>query len=85
MNRGSAAAAYSLIVIVTSFGMGPYWAGKISALTGSLTTGMLSLLALVPLALTLLGIAAHRLPFETPEARRARAEAAGEPVEGGVG
>lgn len=77
--RGSAAACYSLIVIVITFGMGPYWAGKVSALTGSLTTGMLSLLALVPVALAFLWRAARRLPGETPQARLARAEAAGEP------
>ena len=76
--RGSAAACYSLIVIVITFGMGPYWAGKVSALTGSLTTGMLSLLALVPVALTFLWRAARRLPSETAAGRRARAEAVGE-------
>lgn len=76
--RGSAAASYSLVSIVIASGTGPYWAGKISTVTGSLTAGLLSILALVPVALALLWLCARRLPHETPEARRARAEAAGE-------
>jgi MFS family permease len=76
--RGSAAASYSLVAIVISSGTGPYWAGKVSTLTGSLTAGLLSMLPLAPLALIMLWLAARRLPFETPDARRARAAAAGE-------
>lgn len=78
--RGSAAASYSLVAVVISSGTGPYWAGKVSALTGSLTTGLLSLMPLVPIALVLLWLCARRLADQTPEARRARAEEAGEPV-----
>lgn len=78
--RGSAAASYSLVSIVIASGTGPYWAGKISAVTGSLTTGLLSMMPLVPVALVLLWLCAQRLRHETPEARRARAEAAGEPA-----
>lgn len=77
--RGSAAASYSLVAIVISSGMGPYWAGKVSTMTGSLTLGLLSMMPLAPVALLLVWLAAKRLPRETPEARRARAEAAGEP------
>lgn len=77
--RGSAAACFSLVSIVVSSGTGPYWAGKVSTVTGSLTTGMLSLLVLAPFALLLLWLTARRLPKETPEARLARAVAAGEP------
>lgn len=79
--RGAAAASFSLVAIVISSGTGPYWAGKVSAVTGSLTAGLLSMMLLAPIALVLLWLAARRLPFETPEARRARAEAAGEPVQ----
>ena len=50
-------------------------------MSGSLTAGLLSMLLLAPVALVLLWLAARRLPFETPEARRARAEAAGEPAQ----
>lgn len=78
--RGSAAACYSLIAIVVASGTGPYWAGKVSAVTGSLTAGMLSLLILAPIALVFLWLASRRLPHETPEARRAIASAAGEPI-----
>lgn len=78
--RGSAAACYSLIAIVVSSGTGPYWAGKVSAVTGSLTAGMLSLLVLAPIAFVFLWLASKRLPSDTPEARLALARAAGEPA-----
>jgi MFS family permease len=78
--RGTTAASFSLIIIVVTSGFGPYWAGKISTLTGSLTTGLLSLLALAPFAVILLLMAARRLRRESEETRRARARAAGEPI-----
>ena len=77
--RGSAAASFSLVSIVVASGLGPYWAGKVSAVAGSLTTGMLSLLLLAIPAGVLLWLAGSRLRRETPEARHAMAEAAGEP------
>ena len=79
--RGAAAAIFSLVMILTSSGLGPYWAGKISTITGSLTTGLYSLLAFVPVAAVLLFLASRRMRSETPEARQALAVAAGE---GGV-
>ncbi len=79
--RGSASASFTLVSIVISSGMGPYWAGKISAVSGSLITGMLSLLVLVPIGLALLLVAARRMPNENLEARMAKALAAGEPQE----
>ena len=78
--RGAAAAAFSLVAIVISSGMGPYWAGKVSTMTGSLTAGLLSMMTLAPVALLMLWLAARRLPHETPDARLARAAAAGEPA-----
>lgn len=78
--RGSAAACYSLIAIVVASGTGPYWAGKVSAVTGSLTAGILSLLVLAPVALVFLWLASRRLLHETPEGRLALAAAAGEPL-----
>ena len=78
--RGAAAAAFALISIVVASGAGPYWAGKVSAVTGSLVTGLLSMQLLLPAALWLLWIGARRLRGETPEARLARAMAAGEPA-----
>lgn len=79
--RGTAAAIFSLVMILTSSGLGPYWAGKISTITGSLTTGLYSLLAFVPVAAVLLFLASRRLRNETPEVRLKRAIAAGEGVD----
>ena len=78
--RGSAAAAYSLIAIVVGSGFGPYWAGKVSKMTGSLNAGLLSILVLAPVSLLLLWLTSRRLPSQTPEARLAIARAAGEQV-----
>jgi MFS family permease len=78
--RGTAAAAFGMIVILISSGIGPYWVGKISTLTGSLTNGLYSLLVIIPIAIVVLLTAAKRLPGETPDARRARARAAGEVI-----
>ena len=76
--RGAAAAVFSLVMVLISAGLGPYWAGKISALTGSLATGLVSLVAVVPIAAAFMIAAALRLPGETADRRRARAAAAGE-------
>ena len=78
--RGSAAAAYSLIAIVVGSGVGPYWAGKVSKITGSLNSGLYSILLLAPLSLLLLWLTARRLPGQTPDVRLAYAREAGEPV-----
>ena len=77
--RGAASAAYSLVAIVVASGIGPYWAGKVSVLTGSLNAGLFSILLLAIPAYILIGLTARRLPHETPEARLALARAAGEP------
>lgn len=76
--RGAAAAIFTLVMIVISSGFGPYWAGKISTITGSLMTGLYGLLAFVPLAAVMLVLAARRIGGQTPEVRLARARAAGE-------
>jgi MFS-type transporter involved in bile tolerance (Atg22 family) len=78
--RGTASAAFSLIVILVASGVGPYWAGKVSTLTGSLTAGLYSLLVLVPAGAVVMLFAAARVQKETPETRRALAAAAGEPA-----
>lgn len=77
--RGAASAAYSLVAIVVASGIGPYWAGKVSVITGSLNAGLFSILVLAIPAYVLIGLTARRLPSETPEARLALARAAGEP------
>jgi MFS family permease len=80
--RGSAAACYSMAVLVITFGLGPYWVGKVSAVTGSLTTGILSILLLAPIVLAMQLAGARRLPAQTFAVRRALAAAAGEPEPG---
>lgn len=76
--RGAAAAMFSMVMILVASGLGPYWAGKVSTITGSLTTGLYSSLVFVPIAATLLLLASARIRKETPAARRERARAAGE-------
>ena len=78
--RGTASASFSLVLILVGSSIGPYWAGKISTLTGSLTTGLYSILALAPIAAVLLVMGARRLGKDTLEARLARARAAGEDI-----
>jgi MFS family permease len=76
--RGAAAASNSLVAIVIASGIGPYWTGKVSNLTGSLGTGILSILLLAPIAFVLLVIGGRRLRHETAERRLALANEAGE-------
>lgn len=78
--RGAAAACYSLVAIVVASGIGPYWTGKVSKATGSLGTGIASILILAPVALIVLWLAARRLPTETRHRRLELAMAAGEPA-----
>jgi hypothetical protein len=59
--------------------MGPYLAGRISTLSGSLSVGMLSLLAVMPVTLGC-AIAAYRLVPKAEASREARARAAGEVI-----
>ena len=77
--RGGAASAFALVCVIVGAGGGPYWVGKLSAITGSLATGMLSILALVPIVVIVLLLTARRMRHETADGRRARAEAFGEP------
>jgi len=77
--RGAAAASYSLVSIVIASGLGPYWTGKVSKMTGSLNAGMYSILLLAPLSFLLLWLASRRLKRETAAGRLAMAVAAGEP------
>ena len=76
--RGTAAVILSLVLVLVGAGIGPYWVGKISTMTGSLTAGLYSVIGLVPVAVALFLLAARRVRADTPAARRARAAAAGE-------
>ena len=78
--RGAAAASYSLVSIVIASGLGPYWTGKVSKMTGSLNAGMYSILLLAPLAFLLLWLASRRLQHETAAGRLQLAMEAGEPA-----
>ncbi|MDB5696645.1 MAG: major Facilitator Superfamily protein [Sphingomonas bacterium] len=77
--RGAATATFFLATTLVGLALGPYLAGYVSATTGSLATGVKSVLLIVPIGLALLA-AAYRL---VPLAARSvveRARAAGEPI-----
>jgi len=75
--RGTAAAT---LFIATSLGLalGPYFVGRISALTGSLRIGILSMFIVSPIALFALWRASRELPL-AEATKEMRAAAAGEP------
>jgi len=75
--RGIAGAIFILAVSILGLGLGPYTTGKVAAMTGSLRTGMLSMTAVMPLALLLLWLASRQIGA-AEETRKARARAAGE-------
>ena len=75
--RGAATATMFIGTTLLGLAMGPYLAGRVSTLTGSLSTGMLSLLLSVPITLAA-AIAAYRLVPAAEASREDRARAAGE-------
>ena len=77
--RGTATAAFFIGTTLIGLALGPYLAGRIADLTGSLATGILSLLVSVPLALAA-AIAAYRLVPAAEASREARARQAGETI-----
>lgn len=77
--RGTATATFFLSTTLVGLALGPYMAGQVSTMTGSLSTGGLSLLIAVPIGLVLLFIAYRTVP----NAERSvldRARAAGEEI-----
>ena len=77
--RATAGATYILGTTMVGLALGPYFAGKMSVLTGSLPMGIAALYLMPPLTLIGLAIAArhlHRLESTMVE----RARAAGEPI-----
>lgn len=75
--RGTATATFFLATTLVGLALGPYMAGQVSTVTGSLSTGGLSLLVAVPIGMVLLLVAYRTVP----EAERTvieRALAAGE-------
>ncbi|MGB7404776.1 MAG: MFS transporter, partial [Pacificimonas sp.] len=76
--RGAATATYFLGTTLIGLGLGPWFAGEVSARTGDLATGVLSLLIMVPVTLTCLLILYKRLPeAERTKDERAAAALAG--------
>ena len=73
--RATTSSLFSLVMVLISAGLGPYWAGKISTLTGSLAIGLMSLVVLAPVATALLLMAAKRLPGEMAALRAAEGPA----------
>lgn len=77
--RGTATAAFFIGTTLIGLALGPYLAGRVADLTGSLSTGILSLLLTLPLAVAA-AIAAFRLVPAAEATREERARAAGEPL-----
>ncbi len=75
--RGTATGTFFIGTTLLGLALGPYLAGRISTLSGSLSTGVLSLLVVVPITLAA-AIAAYRLVPAAEANREARARAAGE-------
>ena len=77
--RATAGATYILGTTMVGLALGPYYAGKMSVLTGSLQTGIFMLYLMPPLTLVGLWIGARHLArLEATKVERARA--AGEPI-----
>ena len=77
--RGTATATFFIGTTLIGLALGPYIAGRVSSVTGSLSTGILSLLLALPLTLAA-GIAAYRLVPNAEQTREMRARGAGEPI-----
>lgn len=78
--RGTAGAMFLLAVSMLGLALGPYSIGKVSAVTGSLRTGLMSVLVMMPVAVLLLWLAARHIGT-AEEGLAARARAAGETPE----
>jgi MFS family permease len=77
--RGLATATFFLSITMIGLALGPYSVGRISALSGSLSTGVLSLMAVLPVSTTCLILLYFKLPrAEASVVERARQ--AGEPI-----
>jgi MFS family permease len=75
--RGTATATFFLATTLVGLALGPYMAGQVSAMTGSISTGGLSLLVAVPIGLVLLAVAYRTVP-SAERTVIARAQEAGE-------
>lgn len=75
--RGAATATYFIGTTLIGLGLGPYFAGMVSKVSGSLSTGILALLMVVPITMTCMYFVYRGLP-EAEATRVDRARAAGE-------
>jgi MFS family permease len=75
--RGTAGATFLLAISMFGLALGPYSVGKVAVLTGSLRTGIMSSLGMMPVALLLLWVASRGIEV-AEQSRGARARAAGE-------
>jgi MFS family permease len=77
--RGAATATYFIGTTLIGLGLGPYFTGAVSKVSGSLSTGVLALLLMAPVTLTCLFLVYRKLPV-AEATRIERARAAGEPI-----
>ncbi len=77
--RATAGATYILGTTMVGLALGPYYAGKMSVLTGDLGTGIFALYVMPPLTLVGLWLGSRRIE-ELEATKVARARAAGEPI-----
>ncbi len=77
--RGIAAATFFIGTTLIGLSLGPYMAGLVSTISGSLTTGMLSLLVVAPVSIGALLYAYRSVPLATSTVLE-RARAAGEAI-----
>ena len=77
--RATAGATYILGTTMVGLALGPYFAGKMSMLTGSLGTGIACLFVMPPLTLFGLWLGSRRIA-ELEASKIERARAAGEPI-----
>lgn len=77
--RATAGATYILGTTMVGLALGPYYAGKMSVLTGDLGTGILALYAMPPFTILGLWLGSRRIA-ELEETKVERARAAGEPI-----
>src|SRR3546814_17045054 len=75
--RGTATATFFLSTTLVGLTLGPYMAGQVSAMTHSLSTGVLSTLAIVPFGMIALILAYRSVPAAAASTiERARAAGA---------
>ncbi len=77
--RGTATATFFIGTALIGLALGPYTAGFLSKVTGSLSTGVMSLLVVAPFSVLLLALSLKSVPV-AEASMRDRARAAGEAV-----